>query len=156
MEQQNKQHEWIQVAEIELVYKTKMKASERPEVRCSADIYQLLLSTWNKNLIDLQEEFKVLLMNRNNKVLGLYHSSTGGLTLTVADPRLILVAAIKSGACSIVLAHNHPSGSLRPSKGDEVMTAKMKEACSFLDIHLLDHIIVTSESYLSFADEGLL
>ena len=86
----------------------------------------------------------------------MYEVSSGGITGTVADPRLILAAAIKSLAVAIVLAHNHPSGNLKPSQADEQLTAKIKEAAKYHDINVLDHIIVTPDAYYSFADEGLL
>lgn len=150
------QTDWTQVAEIEIVYKTKVKPSSRPKITNSKDIYPLLLSIWDIDRIELQEEFIVLLLNRANRVLGVYHASKGGLTGTVADPRLILVAALKAGATSIILSHNHPSSSLTPSRADEQLTQKIKEAASYHDISVLDHIIVTAEGYYSFAEEGLL
>lgn len=150
------QTDWTQVAEIELVYKTKVKASERPKITSSKDIYPLLLSIWDMNLIEIQEQFVVLLLNRANRVLGVYHASTGGLAGTVADPRLILAAALKAGAVAIILSHNHPSSNLTPSRADEQLTQKIKMAASYHDISVLDHIIVTAEGYYSFAEEGLL
>lgn len=156
MEKEMDQHDWTQVAEIEIVYKTKIKASNRPRVQCSREIYDLLLSKWDMNLIEIQEQFKILFLNRANRVLGLYQAASGGLTGTVADTRLILAAALKAGACNIVLSHNHPSSSLLPSRCDEQLTAKIKEAARYHDIGVIDHIIVTPESYYSFADEGLL
>jgi DNA repair protein RadC len=148
--------EWTRVAEVELVYKTKIKPSERPKINSVKDCYQLLKELWNENTIEMQEEFKVMLLNRGNKVIGVYEASSGGLTGTVADPRLILAAAIKSLAVSIILSHNHPSGNLKPSRADEELTQKIKVAASYHDIRVIDHIIITSEGYYSFADEGLL
>ena len=148
--------EWTRVAEVELVYKTKVKPSERPKITSVKDCYQLLKELWNENTIEMQEEFKVMLLNRGNKVIGIYEASAGGLTGTVADPRLILAAAIKSLSVSIILSHNHPSGNLKPSRADEELTQKIKVAASYHDIRVLDHIIITSEGYYSFADEGLL
>lgn len=147
---------WTIASEIELIYKTKVKASERPIIKDSEDAYEILLKVWDKGKIDLQEEFKVLFLNRANRVLGLYKVSSGGITGTVADPRLIFTAALKANAVSLVLSHNHPSGNLRPSRADEDLTSKIKQAGSFLDIKVVDHIIISSEGYLSFADEGLL
>jgi DNA repair protein RadC len=89
-------------------------------------------------------------------VLGIFEVSSGGVTGTVADPKLIFVAALKANACAIVISHNHPSGNLKPSQQDEQLTQKINQAGKFLDIKLLDHIIVTSEGYYSFADEGLI
>ena len=100
---------WAQVAEIELVYKSKVKPSERPKVNTSKDAYQLLKQSWDENKIELIEQFKVLFLNRANKVLGIYEVSTGGMTATVVDPKIVFTAALKSGACNIILCHNHPS-----------------------------------------------
>jgi DNA repair protein RadC len=150
------QPEWSKVAEVELVYKTKVKASERPLIKTSKDCYQTFLKVWDENKMEMQEEFKVLLINRANRVTGVYEASSGGITGTVADPRLILAAAIKGLAVGIVLAHNHPSGNLKPSLADEQLTAKIKTAANYHDIRVLDHIIVTADAYYSFADEGLL
>ena len=148
--------EWTRVAEVELVYKTKVKASERPKVTSSKDIYNVLKQVWDDNKIEMLEEFKVIFLNRANRVIGVYDASSGGITGTVADPRLILAAAIKSLSVSIVLSHNHPSGNLTPSKADEDLTKKISEAAKYHDIKVIDHIIITSEGYYSFADEGLL
>jgi DNA repair protein RadC len=144
------------VAEIELVYKSKVRPSERPLINSSRNCYELLLQTWDENKIDFVEQFKVLLLNRCNRVLGIYELSTGGIVGTVADVRLIMAAALKSNAVAIILSHNHPSGNLKPSRPDMELTAKIKEAGKYLDIQVLDHVIVTSEGYYSFADEGVL
>lgn len=156
MEQTMIQPAWSKVAEVELVYKTKVKASERPLIKSSKDGYETFLKVWNENKMELQEEFKVLLLNRANRVTGVYEASAGGITGTVADTRLILAAAIKSLSVYIVLCHNHPSGNLKPSRADEELTQKIKEAGKYHDITVLDHIIISSEGYFSFADEGLL
>ena len=148
--------EWTRVAEVELIYKSKVKASERPLIRSSKDSCQVLRQIWDQNKIELLEEFKVLLLNRGNKVIGVYDVSSGGITGTVADPRLILATAIKALAVSIILSHNHPSGNLKPSRADEEITIKINEAAKYHDIKVLDHIIITAEEYYSFADEGLL
>lgn len=146
----------LQVAEIELVYKTKVKASERPKITCSKDAYKLLLETWDENKIEFVEQFKILLLNRGNKVLGIYETSTGGICGTVADIRLIFAAALKSNAVNIMLCHNHPSSNLKPSRADDELTAKIREAGKFLDIQVLDHLIIYKEGYYSYADEGVL
>ena len=146
----------LKVAEVELIYKTKVKASDRPKITCSKDAYKLLLGTWDENKIELVEQFKVLLLNRGNRVLGIYEVSTGGITGTVADLRLIFAAALKANSIYIMLSHNHPSGNLKPSRADDQMTAKFKEAGRYLDITVLDHLIVSKEGYYSYADEGVL
>src|ERR1043166_9862792 len=95
-----------QIAEIQLVYKTKIKASQRPIITTSKDAFNIFLQTWDANKINLQEQFKALFLNTANKVLGLYEVSTGGISGTIADPRQIFSAALKANASSIVLCHN--------------------------------------------------
>ncbi|PZR39382.1 MAG: DNA repair protein [Azospira oryzae] len=151
--QQNKQ--W-QVAEIQLSYKSNVKPSLRPKISSSRDAHEVLKRVWNDSVIELCEQFKVLFTNRANKVLGVFEVSTGGIAGTVADPKLIFVAALKAGATGLILSHNHPSGNLTPSHADIELTKKIKEGGRLLEIQVLDHIIITSESYYSFADEGLL
>lgn len=148
--------EWYHVAEVELVYRSKVKASMRPLVSSSADIHKILLQLWNPGKLEMVEEFKVIFLNRANRILGVMDVSSGGITGTVADPRIILAAAVKSCAVNLILAHNHPSGNLKPSRADEQLTTKIKEAAKFLDMTVLDHVIISSEGYYSFADEGLL
>ncbi len=102
------------------------------------------------------EEFWVLYLNNSNKVLKPFQVSKGGITGTLVDVRIVLKQALELGAISIILAHNHPSGSLKPSNSDIKLTKKLKTACQSLDIKILDHIIVTEKAYFSFADESLL
>ena len=148
---------WMQVAEIELIYKSKVKASQRPAVTTSLDAFKLFKQNWDENKIEFIEQFKVLFLNRSNKVLAIFELSTGGVTGTVADPKLVFAAALKLNACNIILCHNHPSGSLKPSQADEALTRKIKEAGRYLDLPVIDHLIISGEdSYYSFADEGLL
>ncbi len=126
---------------------------EKPQVKSSADIagyLQTLLSDY------LHEVFAVVFLNRANKIKHFEIVSEGGITGTVADPRIILKKALQEDAVSIVLCHNHPSGNLRPSRADEELTHKIKEAARFLDIKVLDHIIVSNEGFYSFADNGIL
>lgn len=103
-----------------------------------------------------QEVFAVVYLNRANRVTHQEIVSEGGITGTVADPRVILKKALENDATSIVLCHNHPSGNLRPSKADEFITQKIKQAAALLDIMVMDHIIVSNDGYFSFADEGIL
>ena len=146
------------VSEIDVVYKRKVnvKVSQRPLITKADDCYKIFLHYWDEGKIELLEEFKVLFLNRSNRVLQIFSVSSGGITGTVADPRLILAAALKVAACYLVLGHNHPSGSLKPSRADEELTQKIKYAAQFHDIKVLDHIIVSTEGYYSFADEGLM
>jgi DNA repair protein RadC len=154
MEQLNKTSYPIQ--ELELVYKQKYKPSERPKITTSADCYRVLLSLWNPSIMDLLEEFKILLLDRASRVIGCYEVSLGGFAGTVADPKVIFAVALKSCASSIILAHNHPSGNLKPSQSDINLTQKLIQAGKYLEIDVLDHIILTSEGYYSFGDEGMM
>jgi DNA repair protein RadC len=156
MERKMNQQTLTQVTEVELIYKTKVKPSDRPRITTSVDCYKIFLEHWDKNKIEFVEQFKVMLLNRANKVLGIYESSTGSVSGCVVDPKQIFCAAIKSHASSIVLVHNHPSGNLTPSEADKSITRKLKAAGEFLDLKVLDHIIVSTEGFYSFADEGLL
>jgi DNA repair protein RadC len=146
----------FEVAEIQLSYKSKVKASLRPKISESKDVYEVLKKYWDEDRIEFVEQFKILLLNRANRVIGMFEVSTGTTTSALADPRLIFVAALKANACGIILAHNHPSGNLSPSQADMNLTKELIQAGKLLHIAILDHVIVTSESYFSFADEGLL
>ena len=146
------------VSEIDIVYKKKVtcKASERPLIGSSNDAYKVCMHYWNPDKIELLEEFKVLFLSRANRVLQIFPVSQGGITGTVADPRLILAGAIRVATRAMILVHNHPSGSLKPSRADGELTLKIKEAAKFFDMKVLDHLVISSEGYYSFADEGLL
>lgn len=145
-----------EVAEIQLSYKPQIKASLRPRITSSKDAEGILRRRWNDDTLDLSESFMIMLLNRANKVLGIYEVSSGGIAGTIADPKLIFGCALKAAASGIILAHNHPSGNLCPSQADIELTKKLKEGGKFLEIQVLDHIILTSEYYYSFADEGLI
>ena len=128
-------------------------ALEKTVIRTSLDIAQYLRAT----IKDFSYEvFAVLFLNKANKINHFEIISRGGLTGTVADPRVIFKIALEQDATSVVLCHNHPSGNLRPSKADEELTQKIKLAARYLDITVMDHLIVSKEGYYSFADGGLL
>jgi len=146
----------FQVAEVKLSYSTKIKSSERMKVASSHEVYNVFKSVWDVGTIELIEEFKVMLLNRSNKVLGIINLASGGMASCVIDPKLIFVSAIKSGASAVILAHNHPSGNTKPSDQDRALTKKIKDGGKLLDIEVLDHLIMTKEGFLSFADEGLM
>jgi len=145
-----------QFAEIELVYKSKVKASQRFKIGGSKDAYTILLSSWDENKIGFVEQFKVILLDRANKVLGIYEVSQGGTCGVVVDIKLIFAAALKASASGIILSHNHPSGNLTPSDADKLMTRRIKMAGELLEIPVLDHILLSGEGYLSFMEEGLM
>ena len=122
-------------------------------IKSSNDIAEYLRITLKDNQ---SEVFAVVFLNRANKINNFEIISKGGITGTVADPRIILKKALEADATSIVLCHNHPSGNLKPSRADEELTAKIKEAAKYFDIRVMDHIIVSEDGYYSFADEGML
>jgi DNA repair protein RadC len=142
--------------EISVVYKNNIKLSELISIKNSKDIETALRPVFNQFTLNYQEEFILLCLNRANKILAFFRVSKGGLTGTVADPRVILTAALNCGATNLVLSHNHPSGNNKPSKADEELTQKIKQAAALLDINVLDHLIITDENYFSFADEGII
>jgi DNA repair protein RadC len=126
---------------------------DKPVIRSSRDIAAYLQAQLKDYTYEV---FAVLFLNRANKINHFEIISRGGLTGTVADPRIILKKALEEEAVSIVLSHNHPSGSLKPSRADEDLTRKIKEAAGYFDIKILDHIIISEEGFYSFSDEGLI
>jgi DNA repair protein RadC len=130
----------------------------KPEiaVKSSDDAYQIFRQLMSPETIQLKEEAICLYLNRSNCILGWYRVSSGGITGTVVDIRLILGVALKTAACAIILCHNHPSGALSPSSTDKELTEKLCKAAAVMDIKLLDHLIITASSFLSFKEEGLL
>ncbi|MBS1640674.1 MAG: JAB domain-containing protein [Bacteroidetes bacterium] len=143
------------VAEIQVTYKPAI--GNKPVVLSCLDAYTELVEFFPKNTIALQESFLVMYLNRASRVIGVYPLSTGGMTGTVADIRLIIATALKTAASRIILSHNHPSGNLSPSRQDEELTKRIKDACKLFDIDVVDHIIISPDrTYMSMADEGLI
>ena len=145
----------ITISEVKLIYRTKVKASQRPQVKTSKDAFELFMEHWDLDSIEHVEEFKLMLLTRSNKVLGIASISKGGITGTVTDVRIILRYALKSNASGIIICHNHPSGNLQPSESDLAITRKVKDSAFLMDIQLLDHLIIIPEGrYYSMADDG--
>ena len=138
-------------AALELGIRRNMATEKREVVLSSRDIANYLQAQFQYKK---HEIFAVVFLNRSNKINHFEIISEGGMTGTVADPRIILRKALEHDAVSIVLCHNHPSGNLKPSRQDEDLTQKIKQASAYFDITVLDHIIVSNEGYYSFADEG--
>jgi len=143
-----------EVAEIKISYST--TSTSKIKITSVNKAFEVLLNSWDLDTIELQEEFKVLLLNRANEVLGIYPLSKGGITGTVVDSRLIFAVALKCNATAIILSHNHPSGNLKPSNNDITITNSIKKCADFLEITLIDHIIMTKNGYFSFSNEKLL
>lgn len=144
------------VAEIELTYTPRIKVSDLPKVSNSREVYQLLFDTWDKTKLQFVEQFKVMLLNRAGRVLGICTLTTGTVAYTIVDPKLVFAVALKANACRIIIAHNHPAGNLIPSNSDQALTNRIKEAGRILEVLVEDHIIVSAEGYYSFSDEGAL
>lgn len=142
------------VAEIEISYKPTVKPSQRPKIGTPKEVYQLLIDTWDMAKIELVEQFKVMLLNRGKRVLGVCTLTTGSVTGTIADPKQVFAVALKANASEVIIAHNHPSGNLMPSKADYELTYRMKTVGDYLELKVVDHIIVTVEGFYSFAQEG--
>lgn len=134
-----------QIAEIEVKYRTKVKASERPRISNSSDVYTIFKDIWNHDLIEYQEQFYLLLVNKANAVIGYKLISTGGICGTVVDVKQLLAIALKCNASGIILGHNLPSGNLQPSQADIDLTRKIKSGYTILELALLDHLIVTPD-----------
>lgn len=143
------------VCDVKLTYNTKVKSSKGAVIKTSKDAYTLLLEhIYDPETIEHKEYFKVILLNRASKVLGVSHISEGGINETSADIRIIMQAAILGNASGIILSHNHPSGSKQPSYQDDQLTDRVNMAAKLFNISLLDHIIVTDSGFYSYADEG--
>jgi len=144
----------MEIAEIQISYSP--NDGERPKIFGSRSAYDILIERWDPALLPLLEEFKVILMNNAGEVLGIVPLSKGGITGTVVDVRILFAVALKATACSIIICHNHPSGSLKPSEQDIKLTQKIKHGGMLLDIKINDHLIITEDGYFSFQDEGML
>jgi DNA repair protein RadC len=142
------------IAALELGRRRKETISTmRVQVSTSIDVYEAMVSRFK----DLNhEEFWIIVLNRANKITSSHLISKGGQAGTIADPKIIFNIALENHAASLILAHNHPSGNLKPSQADLELTRKLRSAGNLLDIPVLDHLIITDQGFLSFADEGIL
>ena len=139
------------ISEIHVSYKP--ITNNRVKISSSKTAYMTLKNLWSEDTIHLLEEVKILLLNKANEILGVYHLSKGGVSGAFVDIKLILSIALKANASGIILAHNHPSGNLIPSQSDILLTNKLKKGAEFLELVLLDHLIISTSSYYSFSDE---
>lgn len=142
------------VSEVEISYKNRVPYSQRQKVTTSHSAYEILTQLFPADSIDYRETFIVLYLNRASQVLGYSIISEGGTASVSVDVKLIIQAALLANASAIIIAHNHPSGNLRPSIEDNRLTKRVAEAAKLFDIAVLDHLIVTSESFYSFSDNG--
>lgn len=141
---------------ITLSFDKKIKKSELIKITQAKDAYEVFKEIFNKDTFDWIEEIIILCLNKANKVVGFYKVSSGGISGTVCDPKVVFTIALNCGATGIILAHNHPSGLLKPSEADIRLTNKIKEGATILEMVLIDHLILNDEKFYSFAEEGLL
>ena len=140
----------------ELYLGRKKSDAIKVKITSSKDSTDFFRKVWDEDTIEYCESAIVMYLNRANNTIGYYKVSQGGLSSTVIDIRMVLGAALKCGASAIIIAHNHPSGQMNPSEEDKNITKKLKDGCAILDIQLLDHCILTENSFYSFTDEGML
>jgi DNA repair protein RadC len=143
-----------ELAEIQVYYST--QNTQKEKINSGQTAYEFLLKSWNLGTLELQEEFKVLLLNRANNALGIYSLSKGGISGTIVDVRLLFAVALKCNASGVIICHNHPSGNTTPSEADITLTKKIKKCSELFDITLIDHLIITKSTFYSFSTEGLL
>ncbi len=142
------------VAEMHLTYKVKVPKDQWPRIISSTDAFKLLLPHYDDQL-DTRELFLILALNRSNRVIGVYHVSSGGISGTVVDIKIIFATLLLAGASGVILSHNHPSGNTQPSNEDLTITGQIEKAAKILGITLYDHVIISSDKhFFSFADEG--
>lgn len=146
----------LKVCEVQITYKPNFNPTDRPQISSSKQCYNILMQHWNLGLINFLEEFKIVLLSRSNRVLGLVDISMGGVSGTYIDPKIVFVAALKANASGLILVHNHPSGNLRPSEADIKLTQKIKDGAKLLEIEIHDHLIISENSYCSMADDGII
>ncbi|MBS1511093.1 MAG: JAB domain-containing protein [Bacteroidetes bacterium] len=146
----------LAVAEIQVRYSTLIKPSLRPRAISSLDVYQIFLEYWDKDKIELVEQCNLMLIDKGRGVLGICTISSGSVSSTIIDMRMVFGVALKANAVEVAIAHNHCSGRLIPSKEDQAVTYKLREAGRILDIPLIDHMIVSPDGYYSFAEQGII
>ncbi|EAR13752.1 putative DNA repair protein [Polaribacter irgensii 23-P] len=140
------------ISEVKISYSNKTLKKFRIKINKSSDAFKSFTQSWDMDLIELQEEFKILLLNNANEVLGIHALSKGSTRGTVVDLKLLFVIALKSNATGIIIAHNHPSSNLKPSRSDLELTKRIKKSGELLDIKLLDHLIITKDEFYSLSD----
>jgi len=142
------------IAEITIKYNPIKLDNGNVKIKSSDDAFGVFMKSWNPDIIELQEEFKVMLLNNSNEVLGIYNMTKGGMTSTLVDIKLLFAVVLKSCATAIITCHNHPSGKLKPSESDKVIFRKIRDSAKLLDINYLDNLIISKIGKYSFSDES--
>ena len=138
-----------QFEEVRLVYKNRTRAEDRPKVQSPDDAFKILYESWDKDQITLREECKLLLLDNRMHLMSIAPISTGGMTEAIVDPRIVFAIALKRRSHRIILAHNHPTGNLKPSEADLRLTERLSSLGKMMRIDLEDHLIITDEGYRS-------
>jgi len=125
-------------------------------IKNAEEVYEFLKEIWDNDLMNIQEQFAAIYFNQRNNVIGYRVINTGSSTSCIVDIKLLVCLALHSMATGVIIAHNHPSGNLTPSKQDETITAKIKDALKLIDVKLMDHVIVSDTEFFSFAEAGML
>lgn len=146
----------FRMSEIEITYRNPVPLAQRVKINSPYSASELFQEHWDRDKIELVEQFKVMMLDNGNACLGISTMSSGGITACPVDVRLIFATALKCRATSVLLAHNHPSGNCKFSSPDIELTRRLCEAGRILDISVLDHLLITAESYRSMSEEGIM
>lgn len=144
------------LSEVKAVYKSRTQVKERARIAEPGDVVRYLRAIWNSDTIELLEEVLVICLNGNHQATGWFKVASGGYSAAAVDPRVVFTLALQTAANAIILAHNHPSGSLEPSTADKALTKRLMEIGDILSLPLLDHLILTREGHVSFKETGLM
>ena len=144
----------MKASEIQLIYTR--PSHHRIKITTSQEVYDLIMQHWNLATIELFEEVKILLLNQAAEVLGLLKVAQGGISSASVDAKLVFGPVLKAAASSIILVHNHPSGNLKPSQQDIRLTNNLVKGAKYLDVKVLDHLIISNDGFYSFLDEKML
>lgn len=148
--------DFVKVTEVELKYRNRVKISDRQQISNSLDAYTLFAQVWDYDKIEIQEQFKIMLLDNKNTCLGISNVATGGINYCAVDAKIVFAIALKARATGIILAHNHPTGNESFSAPDEVLTENFKQVAKILGMSVLDHLVLTRYGYTSMSDIGKL
>jgi len=146
----------IHFPQIEVSYHPNHESLEHSQLSHSRDVYELCLSIWDQDTISLYEEVKAIYLNRENRVIGYRNIALGTATQAVVNIKLLVYVALACNASGVIVAHNHPSGNMKPSQQDIRLTQQIREATTYFNLQLLDHLIISPHKYFSFADDGMM
>lgn len=149
--------ETIQAPEIEIYYKSTIKTKKRPQIKCGADVFNLISSIpeMQRN-VEYKELFYALYLNKANEVLAIHKISEGATDRTIVDIKFIMQGAILTNSSNMIILHNHPSGNLIPSENDKSLTSQIKKAAQLFNIELLDSFTINADCYFSFLEHNLI